>query len=112
MEIRPITSVERNIVDSGLAPVTLPATTSVIVMPDTVFEYGEIAYIEVFNAGSDMAYYCYGPICNTTSKFNGFLTPGQALTIQTRQAVSMYSPGGTTIARTVLKRDPTISPYQ
>jgi hypothetical protein len=112
MQVRVISSVERNVVDLGYSPVTVPAATAVDVLNDSTLDYGEIVYIELFNAGQGVAYFAYGRPCDPISSFNGFIVPGQSLTISVRQNVSMYSDVGTIISRTVLQRAEWLTEHQ
>ena len=69
----------------------------------------ELAYVELFNAGQNNAFYAYGRDCDNVNNFNAYMVPGQMLRVPVRQKVSMYSVGGTTIGRTVIRRVDTIN---
>ena len=113
--LRTLSIVERNTRDAKLPLVTVPAATATDVLPDTTGTYAgipanpfltasEILYIEIFNAGANKVFFAYGRDCDATTNFNGYLVAGQAMTVNTRERVSMYSVGGTTISRTVITR--------
>lgn len=105
MTIKTLNAIERSCTDLMLPPVTVPDSVATDVLNDTITAYDDYAYIEIFNAGANKAYFAYGRDCNISTSFNGYLVAGQAMTIITRQRVSVYSAGGTIIARTVLKRN-------
>lgn len=105
MTIKTLNAIERSSIDSMLPPVTIPDSVATDVLPDTTSSYGDVGYIEIFNAGANKAYFAYGRDCNNTTNFNGYIAAGQAMTVITRQRVSVFSVGGTIIALTVLKRN-------
>jgi len=95
---------ERNLVDAMLPTFILGDSATKDVVTDSTYKQGDIAFIELFNAGANNAYYAYGRDCDNLRNFNGFIVPGQMLRVATRQRVSMFSVGGTTIGITVMKR--------
>ena len=104
MIARTIGLVERGLIDQKLAPVAVPDKTPIDVIPDTRSLPGEIGYLEIFNAGANKAYFAFGRNCDDAANFNGWIVPGQAMAIITRERVSVYCVGGTTISRTCLTR--------
>jgi hypothetical protein len=95
---------ERNLVDSKVIAKVVPTNVSTEVIADSIAKNEEYAYIELFNAGVNNAYYAFGRTCDTAENFNGWIVPGQMLEVVVREAVNIFSVGGTTIAITMLKR--------
>ena len=104
--IRTLSIVERNTVDKMVNPVTLAAGVAKDVIDDSENLHHEIANIELFNAGSNNAYYAFGRTCDNVNNFNAYIAPGQMLEVPVRQRVSMFSVGGTIIGVTIILRRP------
>jgi len=96
-------TLERNVLDLKLPPQVLAAATATTVIDDSIAKNGEYASIELFNAGANNAFYAYGRNCSPQD-YNAFIVPGQMLVVEVRERVSMYSVGGTTISKTILRR--------
>jgi hypothetical protein len=101
--------IERSLVDNMLPPVIVPDSVSVTVLTDSTMTQQELAYVELFNAGLNNVYYAYGRDCDATTSFNAYMVPGQMLRVPVRQKVCMFSIGGTTIGRTIIRRSDTIN---
>lgn len=107
--LRTINTIDRSLVDLMLPAVTVPDSVATTVLDDSTVSTSplvrdEIAYIELFNAGANTAYFAYGRDCDNATNFNGYVVAGQAVSIALRQRVSVFSAGGTVIARSVFKR--------
>lgn len=102
--LRIIDTVERNVVDTGIAAITVPDSQSTMVVPDTRNQPDELAYIQLFNAGDNKAYLAFGRDCDNVANFNCFLFPGASIDVKHRLAIYCYSPGGTQIGVTMLRR--------
>jgi len=105
-------SIERTVVDTGIAAQTVPDSESTLIIPDTNSMPDDIVSIELFNAGDNKAYMAYGRAADSDKNFNAFLFPGAALNVKTRMAVYCYSPGGTQIGITVLRRNKALTSAQ
>lgn len=109
MTLKVLTAIERSCSDLMLPPITVADSTATDVLNDTTTSYEDYAYVEIFNAGNNKAYFAYGRDADATVNFNGYIAAGQAMTVITRQRISVFSVGGTVIARTVLKRNDNFS---
>ena len=110
--LRTIDTVERNIVDTGIAAITVPDSQSTLVVPNSQNDPSEVAYIQLFNAGGNKAYISYGRAADNLSNFNFFLFPGSSVDIKHRIDVYCFSVGGTQISVTILRRVQSISNRQ
>ena len=116
--LRTIPILERGISDVCLPPIVVPDSKAIDVIPDTTngsvagpgtpMVNNEVAYIEIFNVGPNNAYFATNRDCDNITNFNGYIVVGQAYSVPTRQRLSVFSVGGTTIARTFLTRTPSI----
>lgn len=104
MPIRVLSVISKKDVDMSLPPVVLAPATSTDVFDSWMNKKEELVIRELFNNGANPALYRYGGTCDVTN-YNGVLVAGQMLEVPVAQRVSMYSTGGTTIARTQIKRD-------
>lgn len=102
--LRTINALDKRVLSVPTKPVVVPDKTATTVLPDTTKSSVEYAYIELFNAGNNNAYYCYGTDADNIQNYHGWMVPGQQLEVPTRELVSIYAVGGTTIAITLLKR--------
>ena len=111
--LRTIPILERGISDAALPPITVPDSIATDVFPDTTdttagpinpLTNGEATYIEMFNVGPNNAYFAINRKCDNQNNFNGYIIVGQAYSVPTRQRISVFSVGGTKIARTFLTR--------
>jgi len=110
MPLRVSNAVEKNVISVGLSPITVAAATSTLILPSIIGDTIEYAARYVFNAGdtsnSDAkAYYAYGHNVDLTN-YEGWIVPGQQFNASDcGMALYVYSVAGTTISRTVLKRN-------
>jgi hypothetical protein len=102
--MRTIQFCEKNVEALPPSVVTLAPATNVAVVADRTLLPDETAAITVQNVGSNNAYYNFEGTCDGTMNFHGLLQPGVMLSCPTTMAVNMFSPGGTTIAVTILVR--------
>ncbi len=111
MPLRVANTVEKNVVSVPTNPITIPAATSIDVLPSIIGLAGEWVgrYIQV--VGANDCYYAIGHDCDTTN-YNGILASngseksGQQFDASNvGQRISVYSVGGSKIAVTLLKRN-------
>lgn len=105
--IRTINVAERGIYAAGAVPITVATNTSTDVIPDQTVQpkMQEIAYRYIQNVGANNLYYAIGQDASTVN-YNGILEQYQQLDCSNhRLRISVYAPGGTTVATTVLYRN-------
>lgn len=110
--IRTLNVAENNLYADAATPVTVPAATATDVLPDEVGKVtGEIAYRYIQNVGVNPLYYAIGQDCSTIN-YNGILAPdvtngqgGQLDCSNHRMRISVYSVGGTIVAKTIIRRN-------
>jgi hypothetical protein len=111
--LRVYNKVESNVFNRPIPPITLAANVAQDVLPDERLSGIEYAFRELFNAGSNNAYYSFGSDVSLDAKapnYNAFIAPGQMLEVATLERVNMLSPGGTIISITRLQRDEMVQP--
>lgn len=100
---------------SQVAPpkiITVAAATATILLDNEKKSRGEIAARYIQNVGNEDLYYSFdvengalGPSCNATDTFHGILATKQQLDCSAmRGMVSGYSPNGTTVSTTIIRR--------
>lgn len=112
---RSVTYAERNTDIDAPQVINAPAATATKVL-SADNSRDEIASRYIQNTGANPCYYSFGvftlnpdgsqnPICNDTNQYHGWMAAGQQLDCTAhRKIVSVYSPLGTTISTTVIRR--------
>ena len=103
--LRVINSCEKNVVPLPANAIAIPAGVSTEVVPDLTQQAHEYAAITVQNTGTNTAYYAFGQTADNVKNYHGMLQAGVQVNCPTTKQVQVYSPNGTTIAVTVLRRE-------
>lgn len=98
--------------------VTCGAAVATVIFPDTTKDQMvEYAGLYMQNVGANRAYYSFGVegvgstraipigVCDNVNVYHGFLEAGQMLDVGHRKIVTVYSPAGTTISTTAIRRN-------
>lgn len=117
MPLRVSNSVERNVTSVPQAPIVIPAATSTKIFDSVSSDNVEYSGRYIQNVGANPCYYSIGTDKCSAATFNGVLAgasvvdangfgSGQQLDCSNvADIISVYSVAGTTIARTLLRRN-------
>ena len=102
--LRTITTCEKNVDVIPADAITVPATTSTEVVPDTTNVALEKAAITIQNCSASDLYYAFGQTCDNVKNFHGILPAKSQLVVPVTKSVSVYSAAGATVAVCIFKR--------
>lgn len=106
---RVINTVEKNIRTKPIKAIVVAANIATDVLADLLDvqkgEQQEVCWRSIQNVGANPCFYAFGQDCDATENFQGQMQAGQQLNCSNHgERVSVFSPLGTTIAITLLRR--------